>query len=89
MPRRKQSNTLPEKPDDTVSPAWVAAQLDVSTQTLLVWRKARKHLPFTQIGNSKNSQVRYRRGDVEALIKRSRVGVEPVEGKKGDNDGIK
>ena len=58
--------------------------------TLVYWRYQGIHLPFLKAGKTKCARVFYRQSDVEEYLRRSNELVEhQVEGKEGDNDGIK
>ena len=65
---------------DLISPDEVAEILGVATQTLAIWRCARRYgLPFVRVGRL----IRYRKADVEAwLTARTQKGDERHDGEK-------
>ena len=52
-----------------------AKLLAVHPNTLAVWRQKQKYLPFIQVGRG---YVRYRREDVEALLRNGEVAPDPA-----------
>ena len=64
--------TLFQPQDPLLSPLETAAYLNVSKQTLAMWRSTgRYRLPFVKVGR----MVRYRKSDLDALLVRYSTGI--------------
>ena len=61
--------------NDMLTGADAAALLGVGPQTLTLWRRQQKYLPFYQIGGV----VKYKREDIEAYAQKCLEPIMPVE----------
>jgi len=66
---------MPEK-SELLSTRQAAKLLGLCENTLVLWRRAHQHLPFIRVGRG---FVRYRRADVEAVLREGTVAPNPAD----------